>query len=258
MVAAITDIGAYHFEAGARSFAAWCEKMVAEDLGDWVRPCLGRLFPYVAHVVETYEALAKARPELASPPARQPTGEERRLMSLCGAESLEDLELALSSPLIEEWLARQKPEDRQALEDWRHQLEAEEAALKDGWSAGRTLTPLGRTPIGTLSKLSEPWSEEKKERMLLQLKENLENEERERQERLKEALPSSHLDSHPPVRPTVEERRLMVLCGMKSLEELEQVMSSPLSEEWLAQQNQADRDALEDWYDRTQHEESGD
>jgi hypothetical protein len=191
MVAAVTCIAEYHFEAGARSFAAWCE-MVAGDLGDWVRPYLGRLFPYVAHKVETYEALAKARPELASPPARQPTGEDRRLMVLCGVESLEDLELALSSPLIEEWLARQKPEDRQALEDWRHQLEVEEAALQDGWPAGRMKMPSEKNPTEPSTTQFAPLSDQ----AILKVKAALEDDQRLRQQFLKEH--PAYLESRPP------------------------------------------------------------
>jgi hypothetical protein len=71
-------------------------------------------------------------------------------------------------------------------------------------------------------------------------------------------FPPVYLESRPPVRPTVEERRLMVLCGVKSLEELEQAMSSPLSEEWLASQDWELRRALEEWYDRLEREEKGD
>jgi hypothetical protein len=46
-------------------------------------------------------------------------------MKLCGVSSLQDLELAISSPLSEEWLARQNPEDREALEDWYKRLQRE-------------------------------------------------------------------------------------------------------------------------------------
>ena len=63
-----------------------------------------------------------------------------------------------------------------------------------------------------------------------------------------QAEQGAYLDSNPPRRPTVEEARLMSLCGVKSLEDLELAMSSPLSEEWLVQQNPEDRQALEDWY----------
>ena len=65
-----------------------------------------------------------------------------------------------------------------------------------------------------------------------------------------------YLDSLPPHRPTVEEARLMSLCGVSSLEDLGLVMSSPLSQEWLAQQNPEDQEALEDWYQTLSQEES--
>jgi len=46
-------------------------------------------------------------------------------MSLAGVRSLEDLELAMATPLREEWLVRQNPEDRKALEEWYNRLERE-------------------------------------------------------------------------------------------------------------------------------------
>ena len=61
MVAAMSGLALYHFEAGARTFGAWSAKMV-DELGDWIQPNLQRLWSFVSHRVATSEALANVKP----------------------------------------------------------------------------------------------------------------------------------------------------------------------------------------------------
>ena len=92
------------------------------------------------------------------------------------------------------------------------------------------------------------YSPEEQERMLQSVKESIEAEQKLKQEQ------GSYLASNPGAEPTVEERRLMSLCGVKTVEDLNLVMSSPLNEEWLKSQRPEDQQALEDWYQKLNQE----
>ena len=61
MLADVSYLALYHFEAGARAFGAWSEKMKGE-LGEWIAPHLDRLWSFVSHRVSTAEALAGVKP----------------------------------------------------------------------------------------------------------------------------------------------------------------------------------------------------
>jgi hypothetical protein len=115
----------------------------------------------------------------------------------------------------------------------------------------------GALPMGRSRKPFVKLSEDQKQAALLEVKRLLENEQELRRQ-YRQNAPPGYLEIKSPGRPSVEERRLMSLCRVNSLEELELVMSFPLSEEWLARQDPELQQALEDWYDRMQREESGD
>lgn len=114
-----------------------------------------------------------------------------------------------------------------------------------------------KTPTGQSTKPFEPLSDQQKQQFLQEVKLALEDDQRLRQQApqllpLREKYP---LESSLPRRPSVEEQRLMLLAGLKSLEDLELLMSSPLNGEWLAQQNSEDRKALDEWYDNLEFQE---
>jgi hypothetical protein len=156
MIGDLVCIAGYYFEGGVREFAKLAELMV-DSFGEGVRPYLGevwrhlasrvapstnpseqlseeqkqRLFQAVKDSLEDDQRLRreylKSAPPLGflllrhfqkSRVARRPTVEEQHLMSLARVNSLVDLGLAMATPLREEWLARQNPEDRKELEGW--------------------------------------------------------------------------------------------------------------------------------------------
>jgi hypothetical protein len=61
MLADVAWLAGYHFEAGARTFGTWSGKMI-EELGEWIKPSLDRLWSFVSHRVATHEALANVKP----------------------------------------------------------------------------------------------------------------------------------------------------------------------------------------------------
>ena len=51
IAAQLGKIGAYHLEAGARSFAVWSERVIV-DVGDWVKPHLEELYKQATETVK--------------------------------------------------------------------------------------------------------------------------------------------------------------------------------------------------------------
>jgi hypothetical protein len=110
--------------------------------------------------------------------------------------------------------------------------------------------PLEKTPTTESPQRFRKLSPAEKDRLLSSVQESLEQNQRERKDK------GAYLDSNPPSRPTVEEQRLMSLCRVNSLDDLELAMSSPLSKEWLDRQHPEDRQALEDWYEKLVEKDS--
>ena len=60
IAAKLGKIGAYHLEAGARSFAVWSERVIA-DVGEWAKPHLEDLWKQANETVKSQEAITLKR-----------------------------------------------------------------------------------------------------------------------------------------------------------------------------------------------------
>jgi hypothetical protein len=107
-MADLFTVGAYHFESGIRTFAAWSRKMV-ESLGNWVEPHLESAWPLIQSMFEQ----GKTAKEVAE---QTVTKEKKVTQPISTANTAKEVDTA-TKELLEETSARQADlaDDREAL-----------------------------------------------------------------------------------------------------------------------------------------------